>query len=321
MTPGSHDIEASYNGDSNFSSSQDSLTQKVLALSSFALTSDPNPSQGGQAVTFTATVSAAPPASGIPTGTVTFTDNGMTLGTEPVNSGGVATFTTSQLTVGSHTIQASYNGDNTFNGSSASLSQSVTGSTSTEISSDLDPSLVGDLVTFAATVSPVAPASGTPTGTVTFLDGSTVMGTVTLNGQGVARFTTSTLTVGTHTIVADYNGAGGYTGSSANLDQIVNVPIDLINPGNQTNAEGNTVSLQVQVTDNAGATAYLGATNLPGGLAINTQTGLISGTISYSARKRRMARTRLPSAPTTRAATRPAYRSSGPSPTRTCRPS
>ncbi len=109
------------------------------------------------------------------------------------------------------------------------------------------------------------------------------MGTVTLNGQGVARFTTSTLTVGTHTIVADYNGAGGYTGSSANLDQIVNVPIDLINPGNQTNAEGNTVSLQVQVTDNAGATAYLGATNLPGGLAINTQTGLISGTISYSA--------------------------------------
>ncbi len=137
LTPGSHDILASYSGDSNYTTSNDSLTQKVLALSSVTLTSSQNPSQGGQAVTFTATVSAAPPASGIPTGTVTFTDNGMTLGTEPVNSGGVATFTTSQLTVGSHTIQASYNGDNTFNGSSASLSQSVTGSTSTEISSDL----------------------------------------------------------------------------------------------------------------------------------------------------------------------------------------
>ncbi len=283
LTPGSHDIEASYSGDSNFTSSQNSLTQKVLGLSSVTLTSSQNPSQGGQAVTFTATVSAAAPASGIPTGTVTFTDNGTTLGTEPLNSGGVATFTTSQLTVGSHTIQASYNGDSYFCCSSACLSLRVTGSTSTEISSDLDPSLVGDLVTFAATVSPVAPASGTPTGTVTFLDGSTVMGTVTLDSQGVARFTTSTLTVGTHTIVANYNGAGGYTGSSANLDQIVNLPIDRTNPGNQTNPEGTTVSLQDQVTDNAGATAYLGATNLPDGLSINTQTGLINGTISYSA--------------------------------------
>jgi hypothetical protein len=81
--------------------------------SSTAVVSSASPSMYGQAVTFTATVSAVAPASGTPTGTVSFADGTMTLGTAPL-SGGKATFTTTALAAGSHSITVSYSGDGTF---------------------------------------------------------------------------------------------------------------------------------------------------------------------------------------------------------------
>jgi len=86
------------------------------------LVSSLNPSSFGQAVTFTATVTAA---SGTPVGAVTFNDNGTAIGTGTL-SGGVASFTTLALTTGSHTITASYAGNATFAAStSAVLTQTV----------------------------------------------------------------------------------------------------------------------------------------------------------------------------------------------------
>jgi hypothetical protein len=69
-------------------------------------------------VTFTATVTST--ASGVPTGTVTFLDRTTLLGTGALNSGGVATFTTSSLAFGSHSITASYGGDTNFATSTSS---------------------------------------------------------------------------------------------------------------------------------------------------------------------------------------------------------
>src|SRR5262249_2648376 len=91
------------------------------------VTSSVNPALGGQAVTFTATVRAATvSASGTPTGTVTFNDSATPLGTSILNNSGQATFTTSALAVGSHTITASFGGDTTFLGSSsAPLTQRI----------------------------------------------------------------------------------------------------------------------------------------------------------------------------------------------------
>ncbi len=60
-------------------------------------------------------------------------------------------------------------------------------------------------MTFTATVSANSPGSGTPTGTVTFMDGSTSLGTGTLSG-GVATFSISTLPVGSHSITGVYSG-------------------------------------------------------------------------------------------------------------------
>jgi YVTN family beta-propeller protein len=78
-------------------------------------------------------------------------------------------------------------------------------------------------VTFTATVT--SATTGTPTGSVEFLDGSTVLGTGPLNNQGVATYTTSTLTAGLHQITAVYQGDVNFTGStSAALAQIVTAP-------------------------------------------------------------------------------------------------
>jgi len=84
--------------------------------------------------------------------------------------------------------------------------------TGTTISSSTNPSVAGQPVTFTATVT--APAGGTPTGSVTFLDKGTPLGTAPL-GNGQATFTTSALTAGSHPITAVYLGAPTFNGSTS----------------------------------------------------------------------------------------------------------
>ncbi len=92
------------------------------AITRTALTSSKNPSEVGQAVIFTATVSSG---SGSPSGSVTFSDGGVSIGTAAL-SGGVATLTTSALKLGNHVISASYSGSSSFSPStSPNLLQTV----------------------------------------------------------------------------------------------------------------------------------------------------------------------------------------------------
>src|SRR5262249_13126352 len=132
-----------------------------------ALTTGPNPSVYGQSLTFTATVTGTGPT---PTGTVTFKDGATTLATGQLNGRSQATFTTTTLGAGAHSITAVYGGDGTFGTStSAPLSQTVNqASTTTTVATSKSPIVFGESVTFTATVAPVAPGAGTPTGTVTF---------------------------------------------------------------------------------------------------------------------------------------------------------
>ncbi len=192
------------------------------------LTSDLNPSTVGDTVTFTATVVAG--STPVTTGSVTFVDttSSTTLGTVSLSGTGTAALSTSTLTVGTHDIVANYSGASGLNASSSSLLAQVvnalpTFNTTTTLTSDLNPSNPGDPVTFTATVTAEAGAPAV-TGTVTFVDTSsaTTLGTVTLNGAGIATLSTSTLTVGTHTITATYSGASQLNASSGTVDQIVN---------------------------------------------------------------------------------------------------
>jgi hypothetical protein len=99
-------------------------------------------------------------------------------------------------------------------------------SSSASLASSANPALPGSNVTFSLTVSAVAPATGTPTGNVRFtVDGSPAGPLVTLSG-GIATYTTSALSHGSHTVAATYLGSGNFNSSSADLspDQIINTP-------------------------------------------------------------------------------------------------
>jgi uncharacterized delta-60 repeat protein len=106
-------------------------------------------------------------------------------------------------------------------GSNVALARYIPGpGTSVTLSSSADPALYGQAVTFTAVVAPQA-ASGTAAGTVTFLDGSTVLGVVPLVG-GRAQWTTSTLAVGIHAdVTASYSSGDSPASTSAALDQVV----------------------------------------------------------------------------------------------------
>jgi uncharacterized repeat protein (TIGR03803 family) len=183
------------------------------------LTSSLNPSTYGQAVTFTAAVTSklgAPPDGE----TVSFMEGKTVLGTGTL-SGGSASFTTSTLKVGTNSITAVYAGDSNFASSKSKAVKQVVGkaTTATTLASSLNPSNVGQSVTFTASVAPEF--SGTVIGKVAFYDGTTLLKTVALSGSE-AEFTTSTLTSGTHTITATYNGSTSFDGStSAPLSQTV----------------------------------------------------------------------------------------------------
>jgi hypothetical protein len=104
--------------------------------------------------------------------------------------------------------------------------------TATELSSAPNPSIEGDAVTFTATVGagPGVPGTPTPpTGTVVFSQGSTTLGSETLDGNGEATLTTSTLPVGTHTITATYSGDETLAGSTGTVTHTVE-PADTTPP-------------------------------------------------------------------------------------------
>jgi hypothetical protein len=228
LAVGSHTITASFTGNPGWlnSSGNDSGSPQVVNqdAASVAVGSSANSVVFGQAVTLTATVSAIAPGTGTPTGTVTYLDGTATLGTVTLDATGHATLSTSSLTVGSHSIQASYGGDSNFTSSiSGVLSQTVNQAASaTTISSSVNPAVFGQAMTFTATVSPIAPGVGVPTGTVTFLDGTATLGTATLS-SGQATFSTSSLAVGSHSISAGYGSDANFTSSSSGvITQIVN---------------------------------------------------------------------------------------------------
>ncbi len=152
-------------------------TTFAKSSSSVTLASSLNPSTFGTTVTFTATVT---PSNA--TGPVTFTDGSTTLGTGSISSG-VASYTTSALVAGTHSIVASYGGNSSYFGSTSSaLTQTVSQkATSVLLSSNDNPSSYASVVTFTATVSPAL-----ATGTVTFFDGSTALGTGTISGGTVS---------------------------------------------------------------------------------------------------------------------------------------
>jgi Ethanolamine utilization protein EutJ (predicted chaperonin) len=143
---------------------------------------------------------------------VTFKNGSKSIGSATL-SGGVAAITVSTLPVGTSTITARYGGDSEHaKSTSPPLEQVVNQATSTTtVASSLNPSKVGQKVTFSAKVN--SPTT-TPTGTVKFMDGGTELGTGILK-KGTAKYSTSSLSEGSHNITAVYEGNADISGSTS----------------------------------------------------------------------------------------------------------
>ena len=127
LTPTNNNMKAQYPGDSNFAGSTSKVLDQVVDLASTTTTlaSSQNPSNVGQPVTFTATVT--PEYGGTVTGSVVFYNAGSKIGQGAI-SGGMASYTTSKLPAGSDEITATYNGSTDYSSSTSSPLDQIVGS-------------------------------------------------------------------------------------------------------------------------------------------------------------------------------------------------
>jgi len=187
------------------------VTFSIFSRTTASLVATPNPAMLGTLVKMTATVKAT--ISGIPTGTVTFWNGATNLGTATL-SGGVAALSTSALPAGALTLQVSYAGAGNFLATnSAPFNEKIQEGTTTTISSSLNPAAYKQSITLIAHVSPSH--SGTPTGSVAFYAGSTLLGKGTLNSSDVASFISPASAVGTFSIKGVYSGDSTYITSTS----------------------------------------------------------------------------------------------------------
>lgn len=261
---GTHLLTASYSGDSTHQGSTSNGVPILVVpdVTTLSLTSSANPASYGSDVTFTL---MAQGDHAIPSGQIQFLDGASLIATATLNPAGTASIAESSLKLGTHPITARYTATQNFGAAaSAVLNQviqtSVGMATSTMLASNLNPATAGESVTFTADVVTVG-QSLVPAGAVTFLDGSTVLGTASLNSSGLATLRTSSLQSGSHAISASYAGTATTAASSSTpLTESVNAsstagpaPFTVAIAGTPTVITGESVNLLVTVAPRVGS--------------------------------------------------------------------
>jgi hypothetical protein len=201
----------------------------------------------------------------------------MTTGASAAGQGGIATYTTATLLGGNHPVTGVYSGDTNYLGNTGALNSPLTvgpGSATAVVASSLSPSNYGVSVTFTATVTG---PNATPTGTITFLDGATTIGSGSLDGTGKATMATSILVVGNHPITVQYGGDSNFNAvASSSITQTVNAVAATVTATSSINPSsfGQSVDFTATVTG-AGAT--------PTGTVAVTDGATTLGTITLNA--------------------------------------
>jgi hypothetical protein len=222
------------------------------------LSSSLNPESLGQSVVFTARATDTGPT---PTGSVIFQDNGRQIGQVSLSSDDTAAFATNSLSVGSHVIQAIYSGDSNYDSQSATLTEVVAPArTLTTLSASPNPAYAGQMVALKAFVTGV----GTPAGNVALFDGTTSIGSASLDGTGTAVLNTTNLQVGTHPLTAIFAANSNWGASSSAVVNEVIIP----NPRDYALTSNGPLTLQ---TEHHGSTVVTA-----------TPTGGLSDTVSIS---------------------------------------
>jgi hypothetical protein len=211
---GTNPVTCIYSGDSIYASSNCNTVPatRTIIQPTLTITASANNIPALTAVKFTVQMLAnGPPPQGT---TVVLTADGVV---EPLtlNANGTATDSVSTLLPGADLITATFAGNANLLSASASLTETVVASQSaTALSASPNPGYVGQPVTLTAMVT--VPDTLVPIGgTVTFYDETAAIGTGTLDQARTATFTTSSLTVGTHALMASYPGTNVFLGSTA----------------------------------------------------------------------------------------------------------
>ncbi|MFO0847346.1 MAG: Ig-like domain repeat protein [Gemmataceae bacterium] len=258
------------------------LNQTVAgATTQTALVSNRNPSVYGDAVTFTATVSAS---AGTPTGTVTFYDGATQIGS-PVTLDATlqASITTSTLAAFDHTVTAKYNGAAGFAASTSPAVTQVVGKAVPVTTLTANPTAVtaGGAVTLTATVTG---PGGPPTGSVFFFAGAVQVGNpvalVAVGAAAQAVLTTTDLPVGTQSITARYSGNSNLT-SSVSAPVTVTVSPAAVSTSVALTASSNPSEFGVAVTFTAAVTATAGVPT--GTVSFFDGATLVGGPVTLSA--------------------------------------
>jgi large repetitive protein len=322
LAVGSHDIAATYSGDSTYDADSSDLhgTSLTFAVAkadtSTSTDSTPNPSVYSAPATLGTTVAVHAPGHGTPTGTVAYTANGDPLAgctAQPLSGGTTASCTASALPVGTTTFSAAYSGDASFNGStSAPDTQTVTKADSTTtVTGAPNPSTHAQDVIYTATLSAVSPATATPgSGTVDFKANDTPISgcqdVAVTTGQ--AQCTTGLSPTGSPQITAEYSGDGNFLASvSPPYFQVVNQAATSTALGGSPNpavysqpatltatvtSDGGTPDGTVQFKDGSATIAGCGTRTLSAGVAtcspslavaIHSLTAVYSGSADFQA--------------------------------------
>jgi hypothetical protein len=241
LAAGTYSLTAQYTGNTSFESSTSAVLSETVEPGSLSTTTSliasPNPVTAGQALTLTATVSGS--GTSTPTGSINFLNGSTPLGTATLNASGVATLSTTSLAAGSYSLTAQYSGNASFlSSNSAAVPVTVNAlSTTTSLIASPNPVTAGQALALTATVS--GSGTSTPTGTVNFLNGSTVLGTATLNASGVATLSTASLAAGSYSLTAQYTGNASFLlSTSAAVPVTVNALSTTIAPSFNLNVGG-----------------------------------------------------------------------------------
>ncbi len=205
-TAGTLSLTATYGGDSNYASSTSSALS-ITVTGETASTTTLTPSSLSPALGASVNLSASVSPSSA-TGTVAFSNGSTALGTQTL-SAGTAAISTSFWAPGDQSITAFYSGDTSYAGSTSNevtINVGPHGSTPSSVSLSAPSSSVnaGNTVVLTAAITPAS-----ATGQITFLDGTTVLGTALLS-SGTAAFTQGFSTTGSHSLTAQYSGDPTY---------------------------------------------------------------------------------------------------------------
>ncbi|MGB8260632.1 MAG: Ig-like domain repeat protein, partial [Terracidiphilus sp.] len=277
ISAGTHNVQAIYAGDTNFgASTSPSVSLNVTKITTTTvLTPATTAPIAGQSLVVSAAITASASASSLPSGTVTFTLDGTTVGTPTVTPGSpsTASVTITTLTPGSHNLAATYSGDTFYNSSIAPNVTITVGKspTTTVITPATTTPTAGSSLQVTASVTTSNPGSTTPSGTVNFtLDGvSQQVQSVTAGTPSTATVTLPVLSAGTHSLGGTYSGDNYYATSTA-------TPVSL------TVAKGSTITTVTAspATLSPEMTETLTATVTP----VNPVTGTIytiTGTVTF----------------------------------------